>query len=161
MSAAPAGASVAANGPSDTGSVTANVVVSSAITLTMLDESFTLRGFPGQEPELDNAVGYEVFTNNTGGYTVTVQPENANLVAHRSGNDDVIPITDLSVKEHPSSTWLQLDPDHPVQIYTQTTRSTESPGDVHSDDYKFNTPIPDVENDTYSDVIDYVATVNT
>ena len=160
-SAAPAGASLAADPPaSDSGTVTANVVVNSAIILTMLDESFTLTGVPTDQPELDNAVGYEVFTNNTGGYNVTVQPVGANLVASRLSNTDTIPITDLSVREHGTSTWLQLDPANPVQIYTQDSRSIESPGDVHSDDYEFNTPIPDVKDDTYSDVITYVATVN-
>lgn len=162
MTAAPAGASLAAEDPpaSDSGSVTANVVVTSDIVLTMLDSSFTLTGFPGQQPELDNAVHYEVFTNNTTGYTVTVQPENADLVAHRTGNTDVIPISDLSVKEHDSSDWIPLDASTPKTIYSQEGRSVEAPGDVHSDDYKFNTPIPDVKDDTYSDVIDYVATVN-
>jgi len=161
MSAVPAGASMAADPPaSDSGTVTANVVVNSAIVLTMLDESFTLTGIPGESPSQDDAVDYEVFTNNTSGYNVTVQPEAANLVASRTGNTDVIPIADLSVKESTSATFLALNAAAPVQIWTQDGRSTEAPGDPHSDDYEFNTPIPDVENDTYSDVIDYVATVN-
>jgi hypothetical protein len=161
MSAAPAGAVVADDPPaSDSGTVTANVVVTSAIILTLLNSSFTLTGVPTDQPELDNAVGYDVFTNNTGGYNVTVQPVNADLVATAVSNTDTIPITDLSVKEHPSSDWLALDPDNAVQIYTQDTRSTESPGDVHHDDYEFNTPIPDVKDGTYTDDITYVATVN-
>jgi hypothetical protein len=162
MSAAPAGASVAADPPaSDNGTVTANVVVNSAIILTLLDSSFTLTGVPTDEPELDDAVDYDVFTNNTGGYNVTVQPAAANLVSTTSGNTDTIPITDLSVREPDGgNSWLALDPGNAVQIYTQESRSAEFPGDSHSNDYKFNTPIPDVKDGTYTDDITYVATVN-
>src|SRR5438552_1171090 len=96
MSAAPAGAAVAVDPPSDSGAVTANVAVNSEITLTLLNSSFTLTGVPGDTPELDNAVGYEVFTNNTGGYNVTVQPVNADLTSATVSNTDTIPITDLS-----------------------------------------------------------------
>ena len=163
MSAAPAGASVAADPPaSDSGTVTANVVVNSAIILTILDSSFTLTGVPTDEPELDNAVHYDVFTNNTGGYNVTVLAVDPALVATTVGNTDTIPIGDLSVQEHAAGNWQALTaaPDSPVQIYTQSTRSVESPGDEHSDDYKFNTPIPDVKDGTSTDDLTYVATVN-
>jgi hypothetical protein len=162
MSAAPAGASMAADPPaSDSGTVTANVVVNSAIILTLLDSSFTLTGVPTDQPELTDAVDYEVFTNNTSGYNVTVQPTNADLVATVGSNTDTIPITDLSVREPDGeNSWLQLDPANPVQVYTQSTRSTEAPGDTHSNDYEFNTPIPDVKDGTYTDDITYVATVN-
>src|SRR5690348_4486675 len=161
-SAAPAGASLAADPPaSDSGTVTANVVVNSAIILTLLDASFTLTGVPTETPEQDDAVDYDVFTNNTSGYNVTVQPTALNLVATVGSNTDTIPISDLSVREPDGeNTWLGLDAGNPVQIYTQSGRSVEVPGDTHSNDYKFNTPIPDVKDGTYTDDITYVATVN-
>jgi hypothetical protein len=162
VSAAPAGAVTAAPPPaSDSGTVTANVVVNSAIILTLLNTSFTLTGVPTDQPELTDAVDYEVFTNNTSGYDVTVQPASASLVATVGSNTDTIPVADLSVREPDGAdTFLPLDAANPVQIYTQSTRSVESPGDTHSNDYEFNTPIPDVKDGTYTDDITYVATVN-
>jgi hypothetical protein len=137
------------------------VDVTAAIILSNLTPSFTLTGVPGDRPADIPAVTMDVFTNNTTGYTVTVQPATTNLVA-ASPNTDVIPFSDLSVRETGTGAggWQALDPAAPVTVYSQETRSAASPGDHLSNDYEFNVPIPDVKSDIYSGVIDYIATTN-
>jgi hypothetical protein len=142
------------------GTTIANVDVGGAIVLSSLTPSFTLSGVPGDRPVDDHAVTMNVFTNNATGYNVTVQAENA-LMVGTGISGDTIPVSDLSVRETGGSgPFLPLSSTAPVQVYNQTTRSAAAPGDALSNDYEFNTPIPDVVNDTYSDTLDYVATTN-
>jgi hypothetical protein len=121
--------------------------------------AFTLEGFPGQSPEDIGAVTFSVFTNNTDGYNVTVEAEATNLTAAGS-NTDVIPVADIGVRETDTSTYTALSSTATVTVHSQETRSAELPGDALSNDYAFINPIPDVKSDLYSDVLDYVATVN-
>jgi hypothetical protein len=161
MAAAPAGASLTADPPaSDSGTVTAIVDVTSAIILSNLTPSFTLTGVPGDQPVDLDAVTFDVFTNNITGYNVTVQPEDAVLAATNSINTDSIPISDISVRDCCTIDWTPLDASSPITVHNQSDRSAPLPGDELSNDYEFNTPIPDVQSDTYTDVIDYVATTN-
>jgi hypothetical protein len=160
----PAGQALAATradpgDPSSTGTTIANVDVGAAILLSNLTPSFVLSGLPGDSPADVGAVTMNVFTNNASGYTVTVQPAAADLVGTGS-NTDTIPAADLSVRETGTGTYTPLDAGAPVQVYTQDIRSIALPGDALSNDYEFNTPIPDVHNDTYSVTIDYVASTN-
>ena len=93
-----AGGTVPALADTDTGNTTANVDVSSAITLTNLTASFTLTGSPGTTPTTGGSpVSMTVTTNNFAGYDVTVVPSTLNLTGAISGNTDVIPSNDLEV----------------------------------------------------------------
>jgi large repetitive protein len=151
-----ASAAPSANSP---GTTTANVVVGGAILLSDLTPSFTLSGVPGDTPENDGAVTMRVFTNNASGYNVTVQAASANLVG-TSPNTDTIPVGDISVEETGSGAYQALSSTAADVVYTQDTRSAAAPGDLLSNDYEFNTPIPDVITDTYSVTLDYIATTN-
>lgn len=148
-----------AGDPSSGGNTTANVDVGAAIALTALTGSFTLDGVPGDSPAQDGAVTMDVFTNNASGYNVTVEAEAATL-AGTGTNTDTIPVADLSVEETTTGAFLPLSSAAPVPVYSQDTRSVTAPGDPLSNDYEFNTPIPDVFNDTYSVTLDYVASTN-
>ena len=158
----PAGQALAVSAaPSATspGTTTANVVVGGAILLSNLTPSFILSGVPGDTPVNDGAVTMNVFTNNASGYNVTVQAESADL-AGTSPNTDTIPVADISVEETGAGAFQPLSSDVADVVYTQDTRSAAAPGDLLSNDYEFNTPIPDVITDTYSVTLDYVATTN-
>jgi hypothetical protein len=48
----------------------------------------------------------------------------------------------------------------PVTVFNKTTRSVGDPGDPLSNDYEFNTGIPDVHNDAYTVTLDYLASTN-
>jgi hypothetical protein len=158
----PAGQAVAAIDPSSPGTTVANVDVGSAIVLSNLTPSFTLTGFPGDSPQDLNAVTMNVETNNSTGYNVTVTPE-APVLSGTGTNPDTIPVSDLSVREHTTGTYAALSGDTPavpVTVYNQATRSAVDTGDNLSNDYEFNTPIPNVRTDTYSVTLDYVASTN-
>jgi hypothetical protein len=141
------------------GTTTANVAVGGAILLSNLTPSFTLTGVPGDTPVDDGAVTMNVFTNNASGYNVTVLAASGDL-AGTSPNTDTIPVGDISVEETGSGAYQALSNDVADVVYTQDTRSAAAPGDLLSNDYEFNTPIPDVITDGYSVVLDYVATTN-
>jgi large repetitive protein len=151
----PAGQALAATSP---GTTIANVDVTGAIVLSNLTPSFTLTGSVGDSPFEIGAVTMNVFTNNTTGYNVTVQPA-TNLLGTGS-NTDTIPAADLSVRETTTGTYQPLSLTAPVTVFTKGSRSIATPGDALSNDYEFNTPIPDVVSDTYSATLDYVATTN-
>jgi hypothetical protein len=73
------GMAVPARADSDTGTVTANVEVESGITILDLDDSFTLRGLPGQLQETNTPpnsadISLTVVTNNPTGYNVVINP---------------------------------------------------------------------------------------
>jgi hypothetical protein len=153
----PTGQALAATSP---GTSIASVDVGSAIAITALTPGFTLTGVPGDTPAAIGAVTMDVFSNNATGYNVTVQAAGPNLVGAIAGNADVIPVTDLSVEETGAGPYLPLSSTAATTVYTQDTPSAATPGDALSNDYEFNTGIPDVTPDTYSVTIDYVATDN-
>ena len=153
----PAGQALAATSP---GSSIANVAVDSGIAITLLTPAFTLTGIPGDTPVDIGAVTMDVFSNNATGYNVTVEAAAPNLVG-TGANTDVIPVADLSVEETGGTTgYLPLSSTAATTVYTQDTPSAATPGDALSNDYEFNTGIPDVTPDTYSVTLDYVATDN-
>jgi hypothetical protein len=156
VAALPAGQALAASSP---GTTIANVDVTGAIVLSNLTPSFTLTGSPADSPFEIGAVHMDVFTNNTSGYNVTVQPE-TDLLPAAPGNTDTIPVSDLSVRETTTGTYQALSLDSPVTVFTKSARSIAAPGDALSNDYEFNTPIPDVTSDTYSATLDYIASTN-
>lgn len=149
----------AAGDPSSSGTTIAEVDVGAAILLNIITTSFILEGVPGDTPQDLGAVTMHVLSNNSTGYSVTVQPAAAVLVGTGS-NTDTIPVGDLSVRESASGTYQPLVAGTPVQVYTQAFRSVGNPGDLLSNDYEFNTGIPDVHSDTYSVTLDYVASTN-
>jgi hypothetical protein len=163
--ALPAGQVGAAIDPSSPGTTTAHVDVGSEILLSNLTQSFSLVGFPGDQPEDIGAVTMNVETNNSHGYNVTVAPE-APVLSGTGTNPDTIPVTDLSVRETAegnAGAYTPLSggtPPVPVTVHNQLTRSAAAPGDLLSNDYEFNVPIPNVRTDTYSVILDYVATTN-
>lgn len=143
-------------GQTSTQSTTANVIVGSSITLTDLVPSFSLTGNPGET--VSNTVPQvtmTVTTNNNEGYAVTVEPETATLNPTTPGNTDTIPIGDLMVREAGTTTFSPLTFGTPLQVHTQATPSAEA-GDTITNDYEIT--IPFVTPDTYSAVLDYVAT---
>ncbi|WP_375432364.1 hypothetical protein [uncultured Friedmanniella sp.] len=143
-------------GQTDDGATTANVGVTSSITLTGPTSSFTLTGAPGATVEGAAAVSMNVETNNIGGYSVTVQPATAELVpADPVANTDVIDVDQLSVRETGSPTYQALDATAPVTVGGETERSAEG-GDTIQNDYSVD--IPFVNADTYSVTLNYVAT---
>jgi hypothetical protein len=153
----PAGRALAATSP---GTSIATVAVGTAIALSALTPTFPLAGAPGDTPVALAAVTMDVYTNNASGYTVTVQAAGPNLVGTGT-NTDVIPVLDLSVEETGGGgPYLPLSSTTATTVYTQATPSAAAPGDALSNDYEFNTPIPDVTGDTYSVTLDYVATTN-
>jgi hypothetical protein len=153
----PAGQALAATSP---GTSIANAAVDSGISITNLTPSFTLTGVPGDTPAATGAVTMDVFSNNATGYNVTVEAAAADMVGAIVGNTDVIPADDLSVEETGADDYAPLSSTAATTVHTQATPSAATPGDALSNDYEFNTGIPDVTPDTYSVTLDYVATDN-
>lgn len=139
---------------SNTGSTTANVAVSNAITLSALTPSFTLSGDPGTTVTQNGAVTMNVDTNNATGYTVSVQPAAATL-AGTGSNTTTIPVGDLAVRETGQQFFSPLNPAFQLHVYSQNTPSA-SGGDNLSNDYQIQ--IPDgTPADSYSVTLNYVA----
>lgn len=136
------------------GSTTANVDVASAITLTSLTESFTLSGIPAEIVTTGaTPVTMTVWTNNTQGYTVTVQAATGSLVGAIPGNTDVIPIADLQVTNSVGD-LTDMSAATPVTVNAKTGPSLET-GDNLSNGYSMT--IPFVAQDTYSGTLNYIA----
>jgi len=143
-------------GQTSTETTTANVIVGSSITLTGLVSSFSLTGNPGVTVSTTTpAVTMTVTTNNNEGYAVTVQPQTATMNPATVGNTNSIPIGDLTVREAGTIPYSPLTFGTPVQVHTQSTPSAEA-GDTITNDFQIT--IPFVIPDTYSAVLDYVAT---
>ncbi|WP_243407979.1 hypothetical protein [Frankia canadensis] len=142
-------------GQTATQSTTANVVVGSSITLTNLAPSFSLTGNPGETVTTTVPVTMTVSTNNNEGYAVTVAPRTATLNPATPGNTGTIPIGNLRVRQAGTTPFSPLTFGTPVQVHTQATPSAEL-GDTITNDYQIT--IPFVIPDTYSAVLDYVAT---
>lgn len=149
----------AAAAPNDTSAdtTTANVGVSSSITLSGLTPAFTLTGLPGATVAETDAVAYNVNTNNVGGYAVNVQAAAAALTPAGTSSD-TIPIDDLSVRDGSGTgAYTALSNTSAVTLHTKDTRSVQA-GDDYTDDY--SVAIPFVASDTYSVTLDYVATAS-
>lgn len=141
----------------DEDSTTANVTVDAMITITDLTESFDLVGEPGDEVTTDPSVSLTVTTNAETGYTVTVEPDDEDLVpADPVENEDVIPFSDLEVELQDES-FTPLTPGTPIEIYSEE-EPTDDTGDLIEHDYQIT--IPFVNPDTYSGDITYIAAVN-
>jgi hypothetical protein len=136
------------------GDTVANVGVGSAITLTALTPNFTLTGIPGETVPGVGAVTFNVATNNTAGYAVTVQSAAATMVG-TGGNTESIPIGALSVRETGTTPYTPLSSTAPVSVHRQLTHSVAA-GDSLSNDYQV--VIPFVNSDTYHATLNYVAT---
>jgi hypothetical protein len=147
----------AAQADTDAGSTTANVDVTSAITLTNLTPSFTLSGSPGTDVTTDvTPVTLTVTTNNFAGYNVTVVPHTASLTPGIVGNTDVIAFSDLKVNGPiQGGTFAPLTFGTPLVVATKATASA-SDGDPITNDYKITVPF--VRPDTYTGTLDYVTT---
>jgi hypothetical protein len=144
----------AAPGDRSAGTTTANVGVSSSITLRGLTPSFSLNGSPNSTVSQDAAVSYNVLTNNVGGYNVNVTANNDALLPNGGSTDD-IPIENLQVRPTGGDTFTSLSDTGAVTLHDKVTRSAQS-GDDYSDDYRVN--IPFVADDVYSVTLNYVAT---
>lgn len=145
-------------GPSSQ-SVTANLTVQPAISLTIQPPaSFDLSGAPGDQPEDLNAVRMDVLTDNPTGYNVTVQAT-GDLVDNARTTD--ISANSLLVRESGTSTYHPLSDTAAVMVYSQNQPSAASPGDVLSNDWELGFPIfPSLRPGVYSTTIIYVASVN-
>jgi hypothetical protein len=152
--AAPAGA---VPGQTATGSTTGNVEVGSAITLTDLTPAFTITGTPGDTAAAAAPVTMTVTTNNFEGYAVTVEPQTANLTGAVPGNTDVIPVGSLEVSgpSQGDGNFAGLTFGTPTEVLTKAAASAEL-GDTVTNTYQMTVPF--VQPDTYSVVLDYVAT---
>ncbi|GAA1015998.1 hypothetical protein Aple_011320 [Acrocarpospora pleiomorpha] len=139
----------------DTGNTTANIEVSSSITLTDLTASFTLTGSPGQTPTTGGTpVSMEVTTNNFAGYNVTVAPAAANLTGGIVGNTDTIPANLLQVDgPAQAGTFAPLTFGTPLVVASKASASAEG-GDAITNNYRMT--IPFVRPDTYTVTLNYV-----
>lgn len=142
-------------GQTATASTEANVIVGSSISLTNIVPSFSLTGNPGETISTTvPPVTMTVTTNNNEGYAVTVEPRTATLNPTTPGNTDTIPIGDLEVREG-TTPFTPLVFGTPVQVHSQVVPSAEL-GDTITNEFQIT--IPFVIPDTYSAVLDYVAT---
>jgi hypothetical protein len=139
------------------GSTSANVAVSSGITLSGLTSSFTLSGAPGATVTGADAVAYNVETNDVAGYTVSIESTTATLHPATAGNVDSISIGHLAVRETGGGAYLPLSNSAAVTVYSQATRSIDG-GDNLSNDYQILIPV--VTPDTYTATLNYVATAS-
>jgi len=146
----------AAPGDISPASTTANVGVSSSITLQGLTPSFALNGLPGDTVTGDGAVSYNVQTNNVGGYTVGVTAAR-DVLLPAGDSTDYIPIERLSVRPAGDASFTSLSSTNAVTLRDKPTRSVAE-GDYYSDDYRID--IPFVADDVYSVTLDYVATAS-
>ena len=124
---------------SDSGATDAKVEVQSSIVLSGLTPSFMLSGIPGSTPEGLSAVTFNVETNNSAGYAVTVQSQDA-LMAGSAGNTETIAIGALSVKEsagavNSTNAAYKVVTTGAQQVHTQATKSADG-GDLLSNDFK-------------------------
>lgn len=146
----------AAPGDQSSDTTTANVGVSSSITLQGLTSSFSLNGLPGDTVTGDGAVSYNVQTNNVGGYTVGVTASRDVLLPAGSSTD-YIPIDRLSVRPSGDGSFTALSNTNAVTLRDKPTRSGAT-GDDYTDDYRID--IPFVADDVYSVTLNYVATAS-
>ncbi len=65
------------------------------------------------------AVTMNVKTNNTLGYTVTVQAAAATMTGATTGNTDTIPVSALTAKESTGSTYSAISNTAPTTVHSQ------------------------------------------
>lgn len=145
----------AAPGPTASDTTRANVVVQSAIALSVDTAAFTLTGVPGTTVGPED-VEMTVETNNLAGYAVTVLSDSATLDPAASTNPDTIPIANLHVREAGSTGFTPLSVVVPVTVGGSDTRSADVNGDVITNEFEVD--IPFVNADTYSTTLTYTAT---
>lgn len=143
-----------AGAATSSGTVSANVSVTNAITLSGLTPAFTLTGAPGATVTDTGAVAFNVLTNDIAGYNVTVQSNGTALAPTTVGNTDSIPMAALTVSNGGANSFAPIS-NVPDVVWAQGTRSA-SAGDNHSNDYRML--IPFVNSDTYTTTLNYVAT---
>lgn len=139
---------------SSPGSTTAVASVQSSITLSGLTPSFTLTGAPGATVTSPSAVTMNVKTNNTLGYTVTVQAAAATMTGATTGNTDTIPVSALTVKETTGATYSAVSNTAATTVHSQNAKSATA-GDTVTNDYQMLMPF--VNSDNYSVTLNYVA----
>jgi hypothetical protein len=145
-----------ASAATDGHGTTANVNVTSSISLTINTGNFTLTGVPGATVAANAQVTSHVVTNNQAGYSVTVASATETMLpADPVANTDAIPIAALSMRTTGATPYTALSTTARA-IHGSSTRSVAAPGDPYSDD--FQVVIPFVNSDTYSATLDYVAT---
>jgi hypothetical protein len=148
--AAPAGAA-------PNGSTTGSVSVSSGISLTALTPSFQITGVPGDVNVAAAApITMRVTTNNVAGYNVTVAARSATF-AGTGTNAATIDVGALEVQGSGTvnGAFQALSFGTPTQTFTKAAASAPA-GDTVTNAYRMT--IPFVAPDTYSVVLDYVAT---
>ena len=153
------GVAVLAGGgtPAGAAPTTVQVAVGSKITLSGLTPSFSLAGDPETTLSQDGVVAMNIKTNNHTGYTVTVQADAPNLTGAIPGNTDVIPVSNIGVRETGGGAFTALSAVAPVTVHSQTNRSA-GPGDVIASD--FQVAVPFVNADTYSGTLTFLAAAN-
>ena len=172
----PAGPALAAyqQAPSDT---PISITVTSSITLSGLTTPHDFGTFAsGETPgAVLGAVTMDVSTNNGTGYNVTVAPATALWTTGDEGIGDPVTgfsTTNLSVEDADTGNTIlgyqplgAPAPATPVTVYNRDDPSNGVGGgtdgaDHLSNNYEFNTAIPNVPGGAYSVGLDYVATSN-
>jgi hypothetical protein len=143
-------ASAAANG-----TTTANAAVTSTITLSGLTSAFTVTGAPNTTATTGTPVTMKVTTNDSLGYTVTVQANGALMTGATVGNTDTIAASALQVRETGTTPYTALSAVTPVTVHNQNAKSAAAGDTINND---FQMLIPFVNADTYSVGLTYVAT---
>jgi hypothetical protein len=149
-----------------------SIVVGSDISLSGVTPSFSFNGTgnsplaPGDTPTpVTGAVTMNVYTDDANGYNVTAEAL-SDLTAPFP-DIDTIPALDLSVEDNDTANTLS---DHgayqplgaagtETPVYSQSVRSALL-GDLLTENWEFNQPIPDVTSGTYSTTIDFLASNN-
>ncbi|MDQ1419854.1 MAG: large repetitive protein, partial [Acidimicrobiaceae bacterium] len=145
--------STCTTGSVDPRCATSTSVAARSITLTGLTPSFTLSGVPHTTVDSTGAVTMTVITNSTSGYQVTVQAAAARLSGSLPGNNDVIPVDQMSVRETGSPGFRALSVANALIVHQQNAASAPL-GDAVSNDYQVQ--IPFVAPDTYSATLEYI-----
>ena len=135
------------------GCATSTIVDTRTLSLSGLAPSFTLTGLPNSTVSQNGAVTMTVTTNSTTGYFVTVQAHADSLIGATPGNNAVVPLGSLRVRESGSSLFRALSATSPLVVHQQSGPSGPG-GDGVSND--FQVQIPDVPSDTYSGTLDYI-----
>lgn len=145
---------VGAAGADPDGSTDATVIVQTGILLEGLPEGVRLTGQPGETVTNATPFEYTVYSNDTSGYTVTVQAATASLI--QNGGADTIDVGRLQVQDGgnvPTYTWAGLSSTTPTPVYTNESQSATD-GDVLSTDFQMKIPV--VDSDTYTVTLNYL-----
>ena len=136
------------------GSTDATVIVETGILLEGLPAGVSLTGQPGETATNATPFEYTVYSNDTSGYTVTVQAQTASLI--QNGGADTIEVGRLLVQDGgnvPTHTWAGLSSTTPTPVYTNENQSATD-GDLLSTDFQMKIPV--VDSDTYTVTLNYL-----